>query len=48
MWYVSAPAKPSLHQFYKTGKFQAEDQNAIPYVIVWQPGTFILKDLDQI
>lgn len=41
MWYVSAPAKLSLRQFYKGGRLQGsnynDDENAIPRVFLWPP-----------
>lgn len=41
MWYVSAPAKRNLRQFYRGSEFQQsayEDQeNAIPRVFLWPP-----------
>lgn len=44
MWYVSAPAKLNIRQFYKGGQLLGsayeDDENAFPHVFLW-PLNFI-------
>lgn len=51
MWYVSAPAKRNIRQFYRGGRLQGslfdDDENAISPVFLWSPTdlTWLHKDV---